>query len=120
MKMEQFPTGRKHQYYVLLWLPTGETQAVVTLRRENKDMFSSCEYTASINKISSPSVATLSFTLKNFCHLGIAIQNSLSDTMRRHFGCDCKYLYNALKVYCCFSFLGTIWVFSPYHCVFAE
>lgn len=83
-------------------------------------MFSSCEYTASINIISSPCIATLSFTLKNCCHLGIAIQNSLSDRRRRHFGCDGKCLYNALKVYFCFSFLGMIWVFSLYCCVYAE
>lgn len=83
-------------------------------------MYSSYEYTMSINIISFPSVATLSFTLKNCCHLGIAIQDSLSHRMRRNFGCDCKCLYNALKVYFYFSFLGTIWIFSPYHCVYAE
>jgi len=48
-----------------------------------KDMFSSCEYTASTNIIISfSSAATMSFTLKDRPHLGTAIQNSLSDRIR--------------------------------------
>lgn len=86
MKMESFPTGRKHiNTFVLTVDFTHERLGLVTtLRRHKKDIFSSSEYAASTNIIIYffSCAATPSFTLKDCPHLGSAIQNDLSDRIR--------------------------------------
>lgn len=117
MKMEQFPTGRKHiNTFVLTVDITQEGLGLVaTLRREKKDMFSCCEYTASTNIIISfSSAATLSFTLKDCPHLGTAIQNSLSDGIRSEI---LNVLVNACKMLLRFIFTSHFWGWSAFSCL---
>ena len=109
MKMEQFPTGRKHinTFVLTVDITQERLELVATLRREKKDMLCSCEYTASTDIIISfSSAATLSFTLKDCAHLRTAIQNSLSDRIRSEI---LDVLVNACKMLLRFIFTSHFW-----------